>query len=134
MSQLRQGQWARPFGNFLVGVSRQRLELGGLTFTADFDRDGDFESVVFGSDDLTFNRRSFALAMGGGIDIRVSDRFSVRALKFDYLPIFARRTVVFLDAPIPIIDPDFNFFLPDLDTGRRTRHDFRVGFGALFHF
>jgi len=128
------GPRARPFGNFLAGVSRQRLEVGGLTFTGDFDRDGDFESVVFGADDLTFKRSSFALALGGGIDIRVSDRFSVRALKFDYLPIFARRTVVFLDAPIPIIDPDFNFFLPDLDTGRRTRHDFRVGFGALFHF
>ncbi len=128
------GPRARPFGTFLVGFSRPRLELGDLTFTGDFDRDGDFESITFDDDDLIFKRRSFALALGGGIDIRVSDRFSVRVLKFDYIPIFARRTVVFLDAPIPIIDPDFDFFFPDLDTGRRTRHNFRVGFGAVFHF
>lgn len=129
------GPRARPFGSFLVGFSRPRLEIETLTFTGDFDRDGDFESIVFGGDDLTFKRRSFALALGAGIDIRVADRFSIRALKFDYLPIFARRTVVFLDAPILGIDPDFNFFFPeDLDAGRRTRHNFRVGFGAVFHF
>ena len=129
-----EGPRARPFGTFLVGFSRQRLELGNLTFTGDFDRDGDFESIVFSDDDLTFKRRSFALALGGGIDIRVSDRFSIRALKFDYIPVFARRTVIFLDAPLTGIDPDIDFFFPDLDTGRRTRHNFRVGFGAAFHF
>jgi opacity protein-like surface antigen len=128
------GPRARPFGNFLLGVSRQRLRLANPAFTADFDGDGDFESIVFGDDDIRFRRTSFALAVGGGIDIRVSDRFSVRALKFDYLPVFARRHVLFLDAPIPIIDPDFNFLFLDVDAGTRTRHNFRVGVGALFHF
>lgn len=132
------GPRARPFGNFLVGFSRTRLELRGLTFTGDFDRDGDFETIVFPGDEDRdrFRRTNFALAVGGGIDIRVTDNFSVRALKFDYLPIFARREIVFLDVPTPT-DPDFNFFFldpDDFDTDRKVRHDFRVGAGVVFHF
>jgi hypothetical protein len=128
------GPRARPFGNFLAGVATQRLRLRNLTFIGDFDRDGDFESLFFSGDGSRFRRNSFALAIGGGIDIRLTDRFSVRVLKFDYLPIFSRRNVLFLDLPT-LLDPDFNLFFVDRDDDdRRIQHNFRVGIGAVFHF
>lgn len=96
----------RPFGHALAGVSRQRLELESSQFIP-----------TFGDDDITFRKSSFALAMGGGLDIRLSDRFSIRAVKFDYLPVFV---------------DDFNALGVSFD--RRTQHNFRVGAGVVLSY
>jgi hypothetical protein len=96
----------RPFGHFLLGVSRQRLE---------------FESPllipIIGDDDFSFRENSFALAMGGGIDIRIARYVSIRPIKLDYLPVF--------------ID-DFDAF--GITFIGRTQHNFRAGAGIVFHF
>ncbi|HEY8459773.1 MAG TPA: hypothetical protein VIM99_05295 [Blastocatellia bacterium] len=130
---LEGGYRVRPFGHFLLGFSRQRLKLESLTFTADFDNDGDIDIINLNDDDVRFRKTSFALAMGGGLDVRITDAFSIRAIKFDYLPVFARRPVLFLDPPT-ILDPDFDFFFVDIDGERKTQHNFRVGAGVVFHF
>ncbi|NOT64089.1 MAG: porin family protein [Acidobacteria bacterium] len=36
------------------------------------------------------NSTDFAAAIGGGVDVRVCDRFSIRAIQVDYAPIFLR--------------------------------------------
>jgi opacity protein-like surface antigen len=96
------GPWFRPFGHFLAGFSRQRLELEGATLPPA---------------DLTFRRTSFALAMGGGLDIRLTDHVSVRAIKFDYLPVFV----------------DDSIDLGVVFDGR-TQNNFRAGAGLVFKF
>jgi hypothetical protein len=102
----KDGTWFRPFGHFLAGVSRQRLE---------------FESPllipIIGADELSFRKNSFALDMGGGIDLRVSDVFSIRPIKLDYLPVFV---------------DDFDAF--GVSFVGRTQHNFRAGAGLVFHF
>jgi opacity protein-like surface antigen len=96
----------RPFGHFLIGFSRQRFE---------------FESPllipIIGDDEFSFRKNSFALDAGGGIDIRITDVFSIRPIKLDYLPVF--------------ID-DFTAF--GIVFNGRTQHNFRAGAGAVFHF
>jgi opacity protein-like surface antigen len=102
----KDGPWFRPFGHFLAGFSRQRLE---------------FESPllipIIGDDEFSFRKNSFALDMGGGIDINLTKNFSIRPIKLDYLPVFVddfeSLGVVFIG---------------------RTQHNFRAGAGLVFHF
>ena len=95
------GPWLRPYGHFLVGFSRQKLE---------------FEAPGVGND-LEFRRNSFAMAMGGGIDIRLTDNISVRAVKFDYLPVFVN-----------------DFASQGVIFDGRTQNNFRAGAGLVFKF
>ena len=84
-----------PFGHFLFGIANSRS-----TFLV--------PSIHF-SDSHT--RTGFAMALGGGVDIRVAGRFSIRAA-IDYSPTFLG------DA-----DPD--------ESGRQNHS--RLSFGILFH-
>ena len=64
----------RPFAHALFGVSLFR------GFTADLRA----SSNVYTYDDAT----SFAMALGGGLDVRVNQRIAVRLIQVDYTPAF----------------------------------------------
>lgn len=102
----KDGTWFRPFGHFLAGVSRQRLEFNSPLLIP-----------IIGDDEFSFRRTSFALAMGGGVDFRVTGAFSIRAIKLDYLPVF--------------ID---DFDAVGVSFNGRTQSNFRAGVGLVFHF
>jgi opacity protein-like surface antigen len=102
----KDGTWFRPFGHFLAGVSRQKLEFSSPLLIP-----------VIGGADFSFNKNSFALDMGGGIDVRITDVFSIRPIKLDYLPVFVN---------------DFNAF--GVVFNKSTQHNFRAGAGLAFHF
>ena len=98
----------KPFGHALVGVGRTSADL------SEFD------------DQLEdFNDAGFAAAIGGGIDVRLSDRVDVRVIQVDYNPMRF----------------DFSDFgtvgLPGTPTftgnQKRTLHNFRIGIGIVFH-
>ena len=74
--QLRAGndQRVRPFAHALFGASLFR------GFTSDIRPAGN----VYTFDDAT----SFAMALGGGVDVRVNKRLDVRLIQFDYTPTF----------------------------------------------
>jgi len=94
-----------PFARVLFGAQTTRTKLEGLTGTTGNAR--------------TFIRTNFAMAIGGGLDVRVNKNFAVRAIQIDYLPSFERRDRA-------------NVF----GTGRRfdaERVDqLRIGFGVVF--
>jgi opacity protein-like surface antigen len=102
----KEGGWFRPFGHFLAGVSRQKLEFNSPLLIP-----------VVGDDAFSFRRNSFALAMGGGVDFRITDVFSIRAIKLDYLPVF--------------VD---DFAAVGVTFDGRTQRNFRAGAGLAFHF
>jgi opacity protein-like surface antigen len=62
------GERVEGFGQFLVGGVRRKVE--------DFDSNTDF-----------------ALGIGGGLDIKVSDNFAVRAIQLDYIPVRGRNPI-----------------------------------------
>jgi opacity protein-like surface antigen len=74
--QLRAGNEKRlqPFAQALLGISLFR------GFTADIGPSGN----VYTYDDAA----SFAMALGGGLDVRVSKRINVRVIQADYTPTF----------------------------------------------
>jgi len=80
-----------PFGQVLIGVAH-----------------------IGGSNDLAFStsNNSFAMTIGGGVDYKISHRFSIRPVQVEYL--LTR----------------FN----ELGMGAQTQNNLRVSTGAVFHF
>jgi hypothetical protein len=141
----KEGPRTRPFGHILLGASRERLRIRNVNLFTDLDHDGDIESFTVNfvnRNDNRFRRTSFALALGGGFDIRITDRFSIRPIKIDYLPVFARPPVLVFTPPtvlptVPIIIPpgaNFTLSFVDVNRNRKTRNNIRIGAGVVFHF
>jgi hypothetical protein len=137
----KEGPRARPFGYLLLGGSRQRLELRDVTIFTDLNHDGVIETFTINNlnrDDNRFRRTSFALAIGTGFDIRITDRFSIRPLKFDYLPTWVRTPILVFNPPTLPLTPAsrFTFALAgdNVDNDRKARNNFRIGAGVVFSF
>ena len=102
----------KPFGHALAGFARytnrqqQTLDL--------------FPQFNFTIEDRV---TSFAMKVGGGLDIRAGKRIDVRVIEVDYNPVFAGdRTAKSIAGP----------FNPVKFTGR-TAHNFTVGVGIVIH-
>jgi outer membrane immunogenic protein len=81
-----------PFGEILAGVAHAS------------------GSLAPGSADIGGSSNSFAMAAGGGLDVNVSEHFTVRAIQGDY-------------------------FLTQFENGSNDRqNNFRLGFGLIFKF
>jgi len=63
----------KPFGHALFGVAVQKVDV-----------DSPQLPVLFGISDFHVNETSFAMAFGGGVDIRLNDRLDVRAGQIDW--------------------------------------------------
>lgn len=63
----RKNHRVTPFAHALFGVSKLKTET---------DEFGPL---------LSFSDSSFAMALGGGLDVRISDRLAIRAIQLDYL-------------------------------------------------
>ncbi len=87
----------KPFAHALAGVAnaRNKIEVNNLVCA----------TIACPTDD-TLSETGFAMAFGGGIDIRASDRISIRAIQIDY-------------NPTRLFDS--------------TQHNFRIGVGIVFH-
>lgn len=62
----------KPFAHVLAGVAVQKLDVDSPNLGA-----------VFGITDFSTRETSFAMAFGGGIDIRLNDRIDIRAGQVD---------------------------------------------------
>jgi opacity protein-like surface antigen len=103
----KDGPVLKPFGHVLAGVSNQRIECNGDCFAGDGL-----------STSINASQNNFAMAFGGGLDIKVHPRIDIRAFQIDYNPIFFREN-----------GGDFtNFF-----TDSRTQNNFRIGVGIVIH-
>lgn len=67
----------KPFAHALVGAGHARVKINNVTCPTGVD--------CFGFED-SYNRTGLAGAFGGGIDIRINDKFDFRAAQFDYNP------------------------------------------------
>jgi hypothetical protein len=98
----------RPFAHVMAGVTRQTSH-DVQTSTGPFN----FE--------LRDNVTSFAMKIGGGIDLPLTPRLDVRVIEIDYTPVFARGRHVPGNA-------DF-----DQSVKGRTAQNVTFGFGLVLH-
>lgn len=63
----------KPFAHALFGVANQKIDVDSPQLPS-----------IFGITDFHVNETSFAMAFGGGIDIKLNDRIDVRAVQADW--------------------------------------------------
>jgi opacity protein-like surface antigen len=90
----------KPYAHVLAGAARQSVEFSSPSVADTFD----------------ISDTSFAMKIGGGLDVRVHPRVDLRLIEFNYNPIFRG---------------DFNLD-GDVFQGR-TQHNLTVGFGIAIH-
>jgi opacity protein-like surface antigen len=78
--KFRNAARVEPFVHALAGGAHTRFVVDSQTTVANGTTRSTFET----------SSTDFAAAIGGGIDVRVCDRFSIRAIQVDYAPIFLR--------------------------------------------
>jgi opacity protein-like surface antigen len=114
----KDGPWFKPFGHALFGVANQKIDVDSPQLPA-----------VFGINDFHVNETSFAMAFGGGIDIKLTDRIDVRAVQVDW-NIIKRgdQQLGIVLVPTPLQTVGQPFVLPG------TRQDnLRLGVGIVIH-
>ncbi len=67
-----------PFVRAIAGVAHTRARVRTSGFGGGFDTE------------FSDNSTDFALGLGGGLDVRLTDRISIRAFQVDYNPVFLR--------------------------------------------
>ena len=98
----KDGGKLRPFATALAGVANQHADINGTVFGSPFNG-----SV--GSTD-------FAMALGGGLDLKVSDRLDIRLVQAEYNPIFVKDQTV-----------------NGTTFSGGTQNNFRLSFGIVIH-
>ena len=81
-----------PFAHALFGAATSKIKIDLASFP--------------GASSLSVSNTGFSMIFGGGLDIRITKRFSVRAIQADYNPTFI---------------------------GGNNRNNVRLGFGIVFH-
>jgi len=117
-NNMEDGPTFKPFGHALFGVAVQKLDV-----------DSPQLPLVFGISDFHTNETSFAMAFGGGIDIKLNHRFDLRAVQVDWNIINRgdQQTGIVL-APTPFQTVGTPFVIPG------TRQDnLRLGIGIVIH-
>jgi len=113
-----EGPRFKPFGHALFGVAHQKVDVDSPQLPA-----------VFGINDFHVNETSFAMAFGGGVDIRLNHRLDIRAGQIDWNIITRgdQQTGIVL-APTPFQTVGSPFVIPG------TRQDnLRLSVGIVIH-
>lgn len=116
---VRQNRWLRWRADVSAGGSilgpGDDYELGGPEFTARRGPFVFFAHALFGrggvgSGLLTPGRDGFAMAYGGGLDLRISSWFGLRLIEADYLPshLSSPASVGFFGPPGPAVTAWYN--------------------------
>ncbi len=103
-NNLKDGPTFKPFAHVLAGVSNLKL-----TCTDCFlKKEGTVSSI-------STSENNFAMVFGGGLDIKVHENVDIRVFQVDYNPIWFRGS-------------------EDLELESATLNNFRMSFGAVFHW
>ena len=110
----KEGRAVKPFAHALFGAARVNLQSIHSTPPA---------PPPFNSFTTSGKDTSFAMKLGGGLDIKAGEHFDIRVIEINYNPIFGGERAL-VGGPFP--------GLPQIAKGR-TAHNFSIGFGIALH-
>ena len=105
-NNVKDGTRWRPFGHLLVGFADQRFNANGSVLTP-----GRVNLVA-----TSLDTQDFSMLLGGGLDVKVHDHIDIRAVQFDFNPIF------FGDKT-----------LGGFNLANGSQNNIRMSFGVVFH-
>lgn len=117
-NNMEDGPRLKPFAHALFGVANQKIDVDSPQLPA-----------LFGISDFSVNETSFAMAFGGGLDIKLNNRFDLRVVQVDWNIINRgeQQTGIVL-VPTPLQTVGSPFVIPG------TRQDnLRLGVGIVIH-
>lgn len=117
-NNMEDGPRLKPFGHALFGVANQKIDVDSPQLPA-----------LFGISDFSVNETSFAMAFGGGLDIKLNNRFDLRVVQVDW-NIIKRgdQQLGTVLVPTPFQTVGQPFLLP----GNR-QDNLRLGVGIVIH-
>lgn len=117
-NNLEDGPRLKPFAHALFGVANQKIDVDSPQLPA-----------LFGINDFSVNETSFAMAFGGGLDIKLNNRFDLRVVQVDW-NIIKRgdQELGTVLVPTPLQTVGSPFLLP----GNR-QDNLRLGIGIVIH-
>lgn len=108
----------KPFAHALFGFANQKVDIDSPNL-----------GTIFGITDFHTKETSFAMAFGGGIDIRLNDKIDVRAAQVDWNIINrTEQQVGVLLVPTPHQAAGTNFIFPGT-----TQNNIRLSIGIVIH-
>jgi hypothetical protein len=119
----------KPFAHALFGISQQTTDFYNL--------DQQRINLIGGSKKIKSD--GFTMALGGGLDVRISRRIDIRVIQFDYNPVFVKqKTLVPLNGRVDSLVSNFPggsvvTALVSAEIPKHTQQNFRIGFGIVFH-
>ncbi len=83
----------RPFAHALFGASKAEVRKLDVDWTREYQQDYNNGNNLYayrylGNISGSFSNTGFAMALGGGLDINVNDRWAIRLVQVDYMPTF----------------------------------------------
>lgn len=119
----------KPFAHALFGTARQTTEFPDLGQQR--------INLIGGSNKIKGS--NFTMALGGGLDIKISKHIDIRVVQFDYNPVFTKEKVLVANGQQ--VDSLVTTFaggsvvttFQDLRVPKHTQQNFRIGFGIVFH-
>lgn len=115
--KFRNNNRVEPFARVLFGVAHIRNNIDTATTTTTGTGSSSTTSTV--SKNFRDTSTDFAMAIGGGVDVGVSDRLAVRLIQFDYNPVFqSNRTI--------------NNAVGNFNINGRRQDNLRFSFGIVF--
>jgi hypothetical protein len=139
---LRKYEKFRPFAHFLVGF--QTVDVHKLNVTEDYLREWrNSDGSLYSSDHWTYQTTgtvkgtSFAVALGGGVDIKVSKRISLRMPQVDYIIPTLRNLTIDLKEKETDFNSDGSVYFTRTDkynykVPTERFHNVRVSTGLVF--
>ena len=117
-NNMEDGPRFKPFAHALFGVANQKIDVDSPQLPA-----------LFGINDFSVNETSFAMAFGGGLDIKLNNRFDLRVVQVDW-NIIKRgdQQLGTVLVPTPFQTVGQPFLLP----GNR-QDNLRLGIGIVIH-
>lgn len=112
--KFRKASKIEPFVNALVGGAHTRFNVDTVSVVAGITQRSRFET----------SSTDFAAGIGGGLDIRLGERFSLRAIQVDYLPVFLSDSTINVLGVTGAIVP--------LTLGGQRQDNIRFSMGIVF--
>jgi len=115
----RNNSKVRPFAHVLFGFTKIDVSKIDVDWVDDYGYYYGYEYTYIGNVTGSFSKTSFAMALGGGLDINVNKRFAIRVAQIDYVP-------TWMEIKAKLTNSYEEYYYGSYDGGWREKVQFKI--------